>query len=214
MADTGLPHRYPIFHNFDLDKFRINQRHTKLYRCFGTWPFVLLHDQDDSEQISWCEKLYDTEKSFPGVVRKLAETHLISIEMRSLKALKFLRNFLYLAGICCTVGITIVGLLLPEHIYPKFTLPVSFYLPFKEQQSWHAFITTVLAHAKVTIDTASLANYIFGVFFCISIHILGFLDIVKEIVGKMKEMSDEDEMPRKTLQLQTLAVINASSSGA
>lgn len=136
--------------------------------------------------LGWCESLYDVEKYFSKRVQKIAEPHLTKLEGQTLKLLKLLSNVMYADAICITIGLATIGMFLPEKIYPKFSLPILLYLPFKKQNTWHAFITTLLIQTKVCIDSASLITFIFGIFFCIVIHTLGFLNIVKEFVQNMK----------------------------
>lgn len=180
--------------------------------CVGFLYFTLTKMIWDKEILisflKWCEHLYDIENKFPDVIQEMAETHLISMEMRIFKMLKWLRNILYVNSSFVTLGVTIVGMFLPERIYPKFTLPVCFYLPFKEQHSWHAFITTVLVETGIGVTCAILSNIIFGLFFCISSHILGFLDLIKEVVAKMRQkMLIKFDESKSSLEPKTLAII-------
>lgn len=69
---------------------------------------------------------------------------------------------------------------------------------------------------KLLIDTASLVNIIFGVFFCTAIHILGYLSIVKEFVRKVKHeellnLKELNEDENSSLQRETLAIISETS---
>lgn len=175
------------------------------------------------DMLVWCEDLYDMEKNFPETVLKAAEIHLRAVERRTCKAIKLIRAIIYVAAVMDTIGFAIVQVLLPDEMFPKFSLPMLFYLPFKEQNSYLAWITTVLVQLKVCIDAAAMITYIFGIFFCIVLHVLGYLDIVKETVEHLKQDLlvnikgfDEDQVmtvkPHSSLQLETLEIINESST--
>lgn len=174
--------------------------------------------------LDWCEGLYNLEKSFVEVVQQTAATHLIAVEKRTSKLLKWLRIVMYVDVLFITFGLAFIGLFLSEDIHPKFGLPIPFYLPFKKQESWLAFITTIFWIVKCAIDTATIIVFVFGMFFCIALHILGFLDIIKDIVEKMKEELkmnqteiDEDEQSstmksNSIIQVKPVAIINESAA--
>lgn len=135
--------------------------------------------------IKWCEKLYDVEEKYHKVVQKSAETHLISIETRVTKILKWLRIVLYIDAVGFTFGFAIIGYFLPDIIYPKFSLPVPFYMPFEKQDTWLTFMTTVVVQTIVAVDTATMAIYLWGVGLCGLIHILGYLELVQEMADQI-----------------------------
>lgn len=170
--------------------------------------------------LSWCEGLYDVEKKIPAMVQEIAEKHLVAIENRSLKMQKWLKFILYVDLISISVGVNLISLLLPDNIYPKFSLAIPVYLPFEEQHSWLAFGTTVLAQTIVSIQTATLAIFLFNTLFCVVIHIFGIFDIIEEFLGQIKkEMlttitvanDTEPKASSSTLQMDVLETINRSS---
>lgn len=164
--------------------------------------------------IDWCRSLYDVEKKFSLLVREIAETHLETIERRAFKIVRLLQITFYFNACLASIGFVIIGHFLPENIFPKFSVPLPFYLPFNDQRTWLAFITTVVTQTFFAIIVTTLGIFIFGVLFCIAIHILGFLDIILGVIQKMKremQTNVEVEVQKDSkLQLSTLAIINAS----
>lgn len=133
--------------------------------------------------LKWCESLYDVEQKFSQRIQKEAKTQMMALETRTVKILKWLRILTYLDAVCCSLGFAMVELCLPERILPKYSLPLPYYLPFREQKSWIAFVTTIAVQTKLLVDCATLTIYVFGIFFCIALHILAFLNIIKDIIG-------------------------------
>ncbi|XP_063698009.1 uncharacterized protein LOC134828949 [Culicoides brevitarsis] len=100
---------------------------------------------------------------------------------------------------------------------PKGTVPLPLYFLFENQASWIGFLTAVVAQTSECLDTASLAIYLYAVPLCSFIHILGYLDIILQVIEKMKyemlmkvKTTDEDGL-KSTLELETLEIINESS---
>lgn len=171
--------------------------------------------------VKWCESLYDVQEKFNKATHKTVETHLVSIEKLSFRMMKAQQLIIYINSFNITCGFALIGQILPENIYPKFSLPVPIYLPFKNQNTWTAFLSTVLAQTIMANHISIMSTYVLGVFYCTVIHVLGFLDIVQELVAKMngemrsklKSFDDEVQSTSKskpTLRLKDLASINKS----
>lgn len=95
----------------------------------------ILKKSEMKDLLYWCENLYDVENKFNTVVQNVAQIHLISMESKTTKLLKWLRIILYVDFIGFSVGTATIGHFLPEHIYSKYSAPIPFYLPFKHQDT-------------------------------------------------------------------------------
>lgn len=151
----------------------------------------------------WCESLYDVNQKFDISIRSMAETHVALMQKRTLLTLKWLKRILYADALSVSLGYAFIGIFLPENIYPKLSPPLPFYLPFNEQNTWISYITTTTAQTIVSIQAAIISHFIYGVFFCIFIHIIGSLDIITDIVDKIKE-DTEKSLRNKSLNLTGL----------
>lgn len=75
-------------------------------------------------------------------------------------------------------------------------------------------MTTVVVQTIIAIDTATMAIYICGFWFCTVSHILGFLDIIQEaieIIMKQQMLANlinYDNEAKSKLDLDVLAIIN------
>lgn len=127
---------------------------------------------------------------------------------------------LYVTFMWVSLGLAlVVRLLLPDDIYPKYSLPIPMYLPFQQQRSLIAFSSNLVGQTILCIQAAGLGIYGFGILFCIVVHIFGFLGIVEEFIGKIRKeivtksvVTDQAEpsTSKTTLQMAVLTVINRS----
>lgn len=138
------------------------------------------------ELFKWCGDQYDVQNYFHPRVQKIADAQMLATERFTVTTLKWLRILLYVDNIGYSLGFPIIGYFLPEHIYPKFSPPVPFYLPFSNQQTWMAFISNILFITILCIDAATITIYCLFIFVCSSIQIIGYLDIVLATVKKMR----------------------------
>lgn len=94
----------------------------------------------------WCESLYDVKKKFHDLIKETAEIQLVVMEKRSLKMIYSLRTFIYVDAFIVTIGFAFIGtIFLPENIYPKYSTPLPYFLPFTNQDTWIAFGTNLIA---------------------------------------------------------------------
>lgn len=154
---------------------------------FGTLAKFTCNKSVLKELLNWCESLYDVPVKFNKLVHKPAEARLISIGRMSLNTMRVTRFTLLFNSSMITIGFAIIGIFLPESIYPKFSPPIPFFLPFTNQQTWTAFISTVLVIFHMATHISIMSGFVLAFFYCISIHILGFLDIILDVIGKIKE---------------------------
>lgn len=136
--------------------------------------------------VKWCEDLYDIPIKYHPAVETIAESHLISTESHTVKIIQLTRTLFYVDNFGITMGIAFIGLFLPENVYPKYSPPVPFYLPFPNQETWLAFITTTLTETIIAVHVATLAIFIISAVFCIILHVLGYLDMIQAIAQKAK----------------------------
>ncbi|XP_063706381.1 uncharacterized protein LOC134835433 [Culicoides brevitarsis] len=135
----------------------------------------------------WCASLYDVKRSFREQIREIAATHLASLEKRASFALKWLTIILYIDNAGYSLGFAIIGICLPDDIYPKFKLPVPFYFPFSVWENWPAFLLTIFGQFIIAFDGASITIYAFGLYFCTCFHVLCYLDIILASVRQLRK---------------------------
>lgn len=134
-----------------------------------------------------CRSMYDVDKKFHPVVRVIARAHLLALRKKTLKIINLFRILFYINGQAATIGFAIIGVFLPESIYPKYSLPFPYVYPFKNPNTWFAFVIGVAGQAKAALDVATLESLVFAVFYCIIIHIMTFLDIIRDAVDLLKD---------------------------
>lgn len=122
--------------------------------------YLILNKDTLIELFQWYESLYDVEKKFHKEVQKIAGRYLESLERKAVKFFKWMRILVYMNAICCTAAFGIISFFLPDNVAPKFTVPIPFYLPFKNQNTWICFVSTVLA------QTEHLVFFCNGNYFC------------------------------------------------
>lgn len=161
--------------------------HTSLSISFALY-IMSKHRNLLMELIDWCRQLDGKRDIFHKILGDSGIYYIDDIRKKCFKVLKILRFFIISGGVSCGTLSVVVGYFLPENIHSKFTLPIPLYLPFKNQKTWLAFGTTVFLQTLTALLISALTTMIFEVFYCIIVHILGVLDIIKEIVGKMKNV--------------------------
>ncbi|XP_063709119.1 uncharacterized protein LOC134837665 [Culicoides brevitarsis] len=134
----------------------------------------------------WCENLYDVKTHFHETLQGTAKQHLNKIEEKTYKTLKWLRMILYFDATAVSLGYAIIGCFLPDHIYPKYSAPLPFYLPFTHQNTPLSCIVTLTMQFIVSIQAATATFYIFSAFFCIVNHVLGLFDIIISSIKLLK----------------------------
>ena len=80
----------------------------------------------------------------------------------------------------------IIGLFLPEEIYPKYTTPLPFCLPIKNRDNWIVYSVTLFIQIISNFTTGIHFIYSFCIFITISFHIMGYLDIILEVIEEIK----------------------------
>lgn len=170
----------------------------------------------------WCEDLYDVQRKFPESLHRTCELRLRITEKRTLLVIKWMGVLFSVDAIAATVGYAFVGLFLPESIYPKYSAPLPYYLPFKQQNTIWSFIITVSVQTFVCFYSLLFISFLYSIFFCILIHILEYMNIIHEFIKNVKkdlkrdinQLALEDEQPTSstsTLQREVLAAINVES---
>lgn len=154
--------------------------------CYVTWTLIK-NKTDVVAFVDWCKKLNDVAEKFHPVVRDIASTHLEIVQERLLKYIKLFRACMYVDAFAITVGFALFGLFLPERLYPKFSLPLPLAYPFSGHKTWLTCLVGTIGQYKMCLDFSALISLLSGVFCCIIMHILAFLDIVKATIRLMKD---------------------------
>ncbi|XP_063697534.1 uncharacterized protein LOC134828485 [Culicoides brevitarsis] len=136
--------------------------------------------------VAWCESLYKVEEKFDKSIKDTVTTHLIQMKKWTVIIVPALQITLACLSLTITFAFAVITLFLPEHIYPKFSPPIPYYLPFPNQKTWPAYIITVSVHTQAGLHAATLTSFVFGFFYAIVIHILGVLDMVLDSIKLLK----------------------------
>ncbi|XP_063708809.1 uncharacterized protein LOC134837369 [Culicoides brevitarsis] len=137
------------------------------------------------KQLEWCgnlDQLWENEKYKLVLGNK---NSLNEIRKVTIKFLKYSRPFFVGTGMFSSIGALFLGLILPESIYPKFSLPIPFVLPFKDQENWIVFGATAAIQVVITIVFVFFICFLLEINISIILHFLGMLDIVREIIEKL-----------------------------
>lgn len=148
--------------------------------------------------VNWCRDMYDVERKYHRKVQSIADKHVRKCHKFARFIIKAYRLFLYCDAFAITIGFAIFGIFLPESIYPKFSFPLPFYLPFKNQETYLCYCLTLLAQFKTTVDVASLGIFVYAMLYCLSIHHLSFLDIIKESVELFQQGVERKHVSKGT----------------
>lgn len=154
--------------------------------CYVVWT-LKRNKSKLNKFLDWCSNLYDVQTKFHPAVRDLASSHLEIVQKRALKIIKFAIVCFYAGSSGVTVGFAFVGIFLPENIYPKYSLPLPFVYPFSTHKTPLTFFVGLLGQMKLSMDFTPLILFLFAEFYCIIMHILTVLDIVKASIRLMKE---------------------------
>lgn len=136
--------------------------------------------------IKWCEELYDIERKYHPKIQDIAVKNVVAMEKFCMKLLISLALILYIENVGYSLGFGIICIFLPENLHKKYDPPIPFYLPFKRQDTWLAFGITVFAELMICIDGATFTLYVAGPFFCIWLHIFGYLKTIVDAAQQMK----------------------------
>lgn len=139
----------------------------------GLLTFIL-RKYDYLTVVNWCKMVL--ERNTPRLVKARAMSY---------KYVKINIGMCYYLGTTCTLLPAILGLFLPEEVYPKYTPPMPFMLPFLNPQSWFTWgLNTIVQTFAIYIYDA-IGAIIFS-FICV--HYVALLAYVDEIVDKIGEM--------------------------
>lgn len=141
-----------------------------------------------TKMLDWCQKLYEVDqyrhpKLLTAAIFRTDKTCKVT-----LKLLKWTRIIICSEAFMITIGFAIIGQFLPDNIYPKYSPPLPYYLPFKNQNTYFAcFVTTLLqfifAYSMGIVTVAYL-----GLFYTIILH---FITSFKIILDAINIMGDE-----------------------
>lgn len=153
--------------------------------------------------IDWCKKMYDPENyslMFGESTYKIAKKHIYKAYKRTTLMLKWSPIIIHANTAIATLGVGVIALFLPETIHKRYNLPVPFYLPFKNQETWLHYGITVVAQCGSGISLSAVVTLDFGVFMCVVLHIFSYLDTVHSIVGVIKQELEAGEKTQKELE--------------
>lgn len=148
--------------------------------------FEMQRNQAEFEEIfDWCRLIYDISQYKPAIRRKI----LMKLENLQKKSLRMIKSCLILSlseYLLVYIIFPILAVFLPEHIYPKYTTTLPFVFPIKNRDNWTVYSLTVMVQAMSIFHVFLHFVYSFFIFFTISIHFVGFLDVILEVVDNFK----------------------------
>lgn len=163
--------------------------------------------------LDWCQSLHNIKEKFHPVIRKTAETHLGFKIEKAFKTMKMICFLLYGDVFVITLGTVIVGAMLPERIYPKYSLPLPNVYPFSYKKNWYTFVLGVICQFKGALDSGTLVVFSFAINYCILQHVLTYLEVIIATICLMKEKMKmkiepvEHSSENQVLDRQTLSEI-------
>lgn len=138
------------------------------------------------EIFDWCVRMYSAKKTFHSKVQEVAHEKLLNMHQLGRKLLKvFLWSF-HFNVFCMVIGITMIGFFLPDNIYPKLSLPLPYFLPFKQQNSWPVYMISLVVQINYSIVSGSQTIVGLAIIYIISLYIVIYLEIIYRSIGLMK----------------------------
>lgn len=135
--------------------------------------------------IDWCRSLYNCKERFHPVQQDIAESRINWAHTWSYRLVQVTVAFFWFDSFMISAGFAFVGQFLPESIYPKFSQPLPYNLPVKDQENWTIFFITLIAQVKCAMDIGSFNVVFLSIFYTIFIHIYTYMNIIKETIELM-----------------------------
>lgn len=96
--------------------------------------FILIHKEKMMKVLNWCKK-----------VQALDNIHMNRTRKFLAKVIRRLAVIFFTNGIIISIGMIIIGQLLPDEIYSKYRPPQPFILPVEDHENWTIYsITTIM----------------------------------------------------------------------
>lgn len=173
--------------------------------CFDVGSFmipgltVFWHKTDYLDLLDWCKQktraIEMTMVTTNCELQSIAHRHANIALMDSKRIIKIVQQFSLFLFFVAMVVVTIVGAFLPDDIYGKFKLPLSYYLIFVKPCNWIGYIINYIQQIWAAVHYLSFGVYYFSIFFTICRYIVAHFDSMIEFVKVMKikmERNDED----------------------
>lgn len=85
-------------------------------------------------------------------------------------------------------------------MHGKYKLPVPYYLPFEDQKTFGHYIVTIFGQFICGTSLSSAASLVVGLFLCIVLHILSYLDLINEIIGETGQQLNSNKKSEEELE--------------
>lgn len=108
--------------------------------------------------------------------------------------LKWVPIILHADTAIATLGMGVLLLFVPETIHSKYKLPVPYYLPFEEQETFKHYVITIIGQFICASSLSCAAALVVGLFLCVILHIASYLDIINDIVEKFAQEVQAEEV--------------------
>lgn len=141
--------------------------------------------------INWCRSLYKIEEKFHPIQQKIVRNRMDWVHLWSCRLIKGTAGFFWCNSFMMSAGFAFVGHFLPESMYPKFSQPLPYNLPVKDQKNFTVFWITLIGQIKCAMDIGSFNVVFLGIFYTIFIHIHTYLNIIKETITLFGEKLEE-----------------------
>lgn len=134
----------------------------------------------------------------PPAFKHVNHNHADAALKDSRKIIKLVQIFTLVSFLLAMIGITVVGAFLPNDVYDKFKLPLSYYIIFLEPCTWTSYIINYLQQIWAAVHYTSFGMNYFGIFFIICrfliAHLNAMIDFVKKInAGLNGNLVDEEK---------------------
>lgn len=116
--------------------------------------------------------------------------HMSQAVIFSRKIIKYLVYYFGLSWFSVTVGMIIIGQILPENIYPKFRPPQPFELPVRDRDNWTIYsITCIIQVLSVFYSQLQACSY-YTFFATFAITFYEYLNTILDDITNFKELSE------------------------
>lgn len=158
---------------------------------YAMW--IMVSNRDEIQKLlDWCRKLYDVENTFHPKIQHLAQKKVPWMHRWSFNLTKWIRNITNFEVLIIGLGIPVLGLFLPENIYPKYSLTIPLYLPLKNQDNLMVYLTTTVLESMLFMDFLTMAQLGYGVILLTLFQVYVFMSIVEESIELMKDEMEEE----------------------
>lgn len=142
------------------------------------------HKNDYLSLLDWCEQKIN----FVGnhTLRRIIRHRAKEALKDSQKIVRLVQIFSAFSFLVSMVLVTLIGAFLPDHIYPQFKLPLSYWIVFLKPIDWISYIINYVHQIWCTVHYVVFGMNYFGIFFIICRYLVAHLDAMIDFIKAIK----------------------------